>query len=128
QLHGLAERFEISRLHSCEGLDQRVDGPLHQPHTHPFSVHLAHDRSVMGVEDRKILLRHSLWSTVANDRFLLRHRPLRGAVAINETIAAFRYSLEIFVDVVGTGRRVHPAGAVVEALVDEELSPGYRAV
>ena len=55
-------------------------------------------------------------------------RPLLGAVAVGEAVALLRHRLEVLVDVVDAARRVHPAGALVEALVDEELSPGQRAV
>src|SRR5450759_1239338 len=82
----------------------------------------------MGAVDREIFLRHSSGSAVADDGFLLHHRSLLRAVAINEVVAASRPSLEILVDVVSAGGRVHPARAVVEALIDEELSPRYRAI
>src|SRR3954463_12565150 len=82
----------------------------------------------MGAVDGELLLRHPLWGAVADDRFLLRHRPLPGAVAIDEMVTALRYGLEIFVDVVGAGGRVHPASALVEALINEELPPGHRAI
>ena len=82
----------------------------------------------MRVVDRELLLRHSLWSPVPDDGFLFRHGPFLRAVAINEMVAASRNRLQILVDVVGAGGRVHPAGAIVEALIDEELPPGYRTV
>src|SRR5258706_12645626 len=82
----------------------------------------------MCVVDSEILLRHALWSPVANDGLLLGHRPLLGAVAIKEMVAAFGYGLEILVDVVGAGGRVHPARACVESLIDEELSPRHCAI
>src|SRR5207237_9592294 len=33
-----------------------------------------------------------------------------------------------FIDIVDAARRVHPAGVGVEALIDEELAPGRRAI
>ena len=82
----------------------------------------------MGAEDREILLRHSLWSFVANDGFLIQHRPLRVSVAIDEVVATLAHRLQILIDVVGARGRVHPARPIIEALIDEELSPRYGAV
>src|SRR6202008_1083190 len=82
----------------------------------------------MGAEDGETLLRHTLRSLVANDGFLLQNRTLSRIVAINEVVTAPGDGLQILVDVVGAGRRVHPAGAVVEALIDEKLSPRHCAI
>src|SRR5690242_8384707 len=82
----------------------------------------------MGVKDREVLERHSLRSAIMNHDFVFSYRSLRAAIPIREVVASLRYRLQVFVDVVGTGRCVHPASAVVEALIDEELSPRHRTV
>ncbi len=64
-----------------------------------------------------------------NDDLLHDERPLFRADAIGvAAVGLLRDRLDILVDVVDAARGVHPAGLVVEALVDEELSPGQRAV
>jgi len=68
---------------------------------------------------------------VRHDDRLRDERPLAVAVAVNEIsrrVFFLRDGFEIFVDDIAAVRRVHPADAVVEALVNEELSPRHRAV
>ena len=50
------------------------------------------------------------------------------AVAIEQLAILVHDRLGEFVDHVGRGRGMHPADVMVEALVDEELSPGCRAI
>ncbi len=78
--------------------------------------------------DRELALRHAGGRLVRHDDALHRHGAFFGAVAIEHSVVFLHHGLEILVDVVGAARGVHPAGALVEALVDEELSPGDGAV
>ena len=128
QLHRLAERLVVLRFGARVGLRQRFQRLLHQPDAHPLAVRLAHDRAVMCPVDGEVFLRHSGGSFVGHGNLRRGYRPLLGAVPISEAVALLRHGLEILVDVVDAARCVHPAGAVVESLVDEELAPGQRAV
>src|SRR4051812_23395446 len=56
------------------------------------------------------------------------HRPQVTTVAVECLRLLLDDRLRVLVDRVGPGRGVHPAEPRVEALVDEELSPGDRAV
>src|SRR4051812_32021668 len=55
-------------------------------------------------------------------------RPRLAAVAIRVALPALGDGLGELVDVVHAAGCVHPSRAVIEALVDEELSPGHCAV
>src|SRR5436190_2423513 len=63
-----------------------------------------------------------------NRNLLRRDAPLLGAVFVVDPIVFLDDRFQIFVDIVDAARCVHPAGPLVESLVDEELAPGRRAV
>ena len=56
------------------------------------------------------------------------HRAFLGTEGVDQGIALLGGGEDELVDVVHAARGVHPAGLLVEALVDEELAPGERAV
>ncbi len=72
--------------------------------------------------------RRPVLRSVRHDHRAGLHRPLFGAVFVDVPAALVRHRLEVLVDVVDAAGRVHPAGAIVEPLVDEELAPRERAV
>ena len=49
-------------------------------------------------------------------------------VSVDKAITALAYGFEVFIDSVNAARGVHPTGAVVEALIDEKLTPRDRAI
>ena len=128
QFHRLRERLIVLLLRARVRLRERFYLLLHHLHRHPLAVGLSHDRAVTAVVDGEILLRHS-------GRGLVRHadrdggqRALAGAVLVHVAVALLRHGLGVIALVVHAARGVHPSGALVEALVDEELSPRHRAV
>ena len=67
-------------------------------------------------------------------RFVL-HRNLTGderfflvAISIEKCVAFLRDGFQVFIDRVHAAGGVHPAGAGIEALVNEKLAPGDGAV
>ena len=50
------------------------------------------------------------------------------AVAIHQLARTLLDLLDEFVHEIHVGRRVHPAGMLIEPLVHEELSPGHSAI
>ena len=73
--------------------------------------------------------RPPLGGTVGQRDRLRRHRPQLVAVTVGApAVRPGHDRLGELVDVVDAARRVHPARVRVEALVDEELPPGGRAV
>src|SRR5579884_274440 len=78
--------------------------------------------------DRELPLRHSRFGLVRHSDFAYDHRTFFIPVFVKESIALLLHRLKIFVDGIDTAGSVHPAHAVVESLVDEELSPGGGAI
>ena len=94
----------------------------------PLAVCFAHDRTVMRAIDGEFLLRHPVIRLVRHRDFAHRDGTLFGAVLVEVAVALLRHGFEILVDGIDAAGGVHPTGAVVEALVDEELAPGDGAV
>ena len=59
------------------------------------------------------------------DRF---ERALLGAVLVEKAIAFLDHGFQIFINRIDPAGSMHPSGAVVEALIDEELAPGRCAI
>ena len=128
-VHHLLVLVERARLGARVRLDERLHRLFHQPHADPLAVGLPHDRAAMGPIGRELALRHAVRRFVGHHDLLRDERLLFGADLIGvAAVGLLRHRLEVLVDVVDAARRVHPAGLVVEALVDEELSPRQRAV
>src|SRR5260370_5473899 len=51
-----------------------------------------------------------------------------GAISVIQSVRLRDDGFGIFVDGIAAVRRVHPAVALVESLIDEELPPGHRAI
>src|SRR5207249_7907687 len=95
---------------------------------HPFAVRLTNDRPMMSPVDGEVLPGHSSAGLVRyGDRTRL-DRAFFGAVLVGEAVVLFHDGFKILVDVVHAARCMHPACALVESLVDEELAPRERAV
>ena len=128
ELHGLPVGLVVARFGPRVRLRQGLDVFLHQADGDPFAVRLADDGPVGGAIDREFLLRHAVVGFVGDGNLGGLQRALFVAVLRVVTVALLRHGFEILIDGVDAAGGVHPAGAFVEALVDEELAPGYRAV
>ncbi len=126
--HGLHELVEASRLRPREGLGQRPRGLLHERNTHPLAVHFPDDGPVVRAVDGEFALRHPRVGPVGHCDPSLDHGTLLVAVEVVDAVVPLHDGLQELVDVVDAARGVHPAGPLVEALVDEELPPRDRAV
>src|SRR5271166_53631 len=82
----------------------------------------------MGAIYGKFLFRHAVAGPVGHRDSGCYYRTLLVSVPIVELIAAFCDGLQILVNRIDTAGSMHPAGMVVEALVNEELTPRDRAV
>ena len=129
QRHDLLVLVDGARLGARIRLRQRLHRAVHHRDAHPLAVLLPHDRSAMRVVhgERRVFHR-AVRRLEGNDDALLDDRPLLSADDVEALAVLLDDRLEILVDVVNAAGRVHPAGLVVEALVDEELPPGERAV
>ena len=56
------------------------------------------------------------------------HRAFLTPIPIRPSGGGARHRLRILVDRIGAARGVHPPRAVIEPLIDEELSPGHRTI
>ena len=128
QVHHLLVLGEVLRLGAAIGLRERLERLVHQPDGHPLAVGLADDGAVVGAVDGELLLRHARGGLVGHRDRARRHRPLLGAVLVEDAGVLLDDGLQVLVDVVDAAGGVHPAGLLVEALVDEELSPREGAV
>src|SRR5215212_8893604 len=86
------------------------------------------DGSMMSAIDSECFLSHSLISLVGHldDRGC--NRPFFISVLVIVVVAFLDYCFKIYIDGISGTRCVHPATSLVEALVDEELSPSCRTV
>ena len=82
----------------------------------------------MRAVDGEFLFGHSVAGFVRHGDFLCGDRAVFVAVLVVEAIAFFPHCFEILAHRVHTARGVHPSGALVETLVDEELAPRDSAV
>src|SRR5688500_9772655 len=87
-----------------------------------------HNGPMMRAIDRERANRHSRVGLVRDGDAVHLHRALLVAVEIRRTLPRAADGLRPLVDVVHTTRRVHPSSLVIEALIDEELTPGQRSV
>ena len=124
QLHRLPKRPIALCLGAGVGLHQRVDWVLHQPDAHPPVPDVPHDRAMMCAIDGECLAPHPAGGFVRHGDRCHGHGPIGGAIAIEVAIALLHDGLEILVDRIDAARRVHPTGAIVETLIDEDLAPG----
>ncbi len=129
ELEELPERLVVGGLRARVGLGQRLHRLVHQGERDPLAVRvLAHDRAVRCAVGRERARGHPVRALVRHrDRGLL-HGQLLAAVLVDVAVAALLHRLQEFVGGIHRARRVHPADALVEALVDEELAPGGGAV
>ena len=129
QVHHLLVLGEVARLGARVRLVQGLQRLLHHPDAHPLAVDRADDGAAVRLVDGELLVGHAIGGLVRH-RDLRRHeRTLFSADTIGvAAVGLLGHGLEVVVDVVDAAGGVHPAGLVVEALVDEELSPGQRAV
>ena len=140
ELHHLGELGVSAGFGALVGLGERGDGIVHHFHGDPAAVFFADDRAVVAEVGGDGALLHRGGAVgagrgaVGENDFLGDERPGLGAVAIGGRGGAGgrgRSSddgLEVFVDHIGAVGSVHPAEAVVEPLVDEELAPSDGTV
>ena len=119
---------EIGRLGPQIALFQGGDGLPHQRGRDPSSALDRDDRAVVGAIRRETALAHRAIGPAETHRHHLRRDVSAGlAVAIRIAPAAPRDPFGEFIDIVDGRRGVHPPGLRVEALIDEELTPGACA-
>src|ERR1039458_9603909 len=82
----------------------------------------------MRAVDGEMLFGHAIAGPVPHGDRRGRHRTLFGPVFVDIAVAIFLYGFEILIDGIDAAGGVHPAGALVETLVDEELPPRHGAV
>ncbi len=128
EFHRLQVRFVILRFRARVGLDQRLYGFLHQPDAYPFAVLLANDRPVMRSVNGEFLFRHAVIGLVRDDDLCRGDGALLISVFVVEAAVLLFDRFQIFVHGIHAARSVHPAGAVIKSLINEELAPGHGAV
>src|SRR4029079_18256628 len=103
--------------------------PVHHREADPTAVLGPDDRAAMREEGGEGARTHAAVGETVADRDRLRVQRAAGrAVTVAAALAAAFDRLGKFVDIVDAARGVHPPRVGVEALVDEELAPGGRAV
>ena len=128
-LRDLEEARIVAGLGAQIALFQRRHRLVHQREGDPLVALGPHDRAVMGgVAGEGALGELAVFGTVGNGDGLFGDRAQFLAIAVEETIALRHDRLGKFIDIVDAARRVHPADMAVEALIDEELAPGDRAI
>ncbi len=131
QLHDLLELVIVLRLGPPVRLHQCLHGLVHQGDGDPaIGVGaLSNGRAVMRAENFDRPLCHRAVRRLVGD---LDGRHDNGAflgAELIKVLAVLFYDLLVeFVDDVSGARRVHPAEAGIEALIDKELSPRRRTV
>ncbi len=129
QRRDLQERGVVVRLGAQVRLLQRRDRLEHHGEGDPLAVLRADDRAMVGAIDREGAgLHRAVGGAVGHADRGDRHGTQGGAVAVEGLAALVDDGLGELVHGVGACGGVHPAGAVVEPLVDEELAPGRGAV
>src|SRR5688572_30001005 len=128
KLHRLPVLLVVLRLSASVRLGQRLDRLLHYAEADPLAVRLADDGPVMGTVNGKLLFGQSLECLVWDGDLGCHYRTQVVAVSVEKTISLFLDCLQILVDGVYAARSMHPAGAFIEALIDEELAPRGSAV
>ena len=128
QLHGLAEGFVVIRLGAQIRLRQGLDGLVHQPDSQPLAVGFANHRAMLRAVHGELFLGHAVGGFVRHGDFAGLDRKFLVAVLIEEAVAFFLDGLEIKAELAHSARGMHPAGAVVESLIDEKLAPGDGTV
>ena len=83
---------------------------------------------MLGAVDRELFLGHPIPTLVGNRDLFHIDEALLTSVPVVQFAGPFDDRLEVFVNIVHAARRVHPADAVIETLIDEELTPRHRAV
>ena len=128
QVHRAPEFGVGARLGPQPRLRERLDRILHQADRDPFSVLLPDHRSVVAVIDGERTPREP--AALLERQLECGHaeRPLAVAVAVGGAFARAHDGLGVFVDRVAAAGGVHPADAVIETLIHEELAPGDGAV
>src|SRR5438105_13118279 len=76
----------------------------------------------------ELFLSHSVPALIGNRDCSYLQRTFFIPVLVIEIGTLLDDRFQVLVDIVDTTRCVHPTGAVIEALIDEELTPGDRAV
>src|SRR5215510_7432911 len=128
QFHRLLELCVAFRLGSHKGLHQRFHWFLHQTDTDPFTFRRGDYGTVLGAVDAERSLSHSIIGLIRYLDHGCRDRSLFISVLVIKALALLHYRFEIPVDGINGARGMHPTTSLVEALVDEELSPRCRAV
>src|ERR1051326_6684891 len=77
--------------------------------------------------NRELLPGHSVRGLVRNRNSSHSHGPVVVLISEKKAVVLLDYRFQVLVDVIDATGRVHPAHALIESLVDEELTPGYRA-
>ena len=129
QGRGLHERVEVAGPGPEEGLAERLDRPVHHGEGDPAVARLPDDRPLVGEVDPEGALHQGPLGRPPGDGDLPRDdRSLLCAVAIGQLAAPVEDLHRKLIDRIHAAGGVHPPHPGVEALVDEELSPGRRAV
>ncbi len=129
ELRHLQEGRVVLGLGAQEGLAQRLHRPVHQGDGDPLAVRLAHDGAVMGAVDREVTLGHRAGRrAIGHGDGGGDHRPFLSAVSVEELAVLPDNGLGELVHHVDAAGGMHPASVLVEALIDEELPPGGRAI
>ena len=128
QLHRLVEVLVAACLGARIRLREGLERLLHQLDRDPLAVLGAHDGAVVAAIGSDRARGHAGGGLVGQRNVLGLHLALAVTVFVEHLAIALDHGLEVFVDDVAPAGGVHPPGALVEALVDEELSPGDRAV
>ena len=128
EVHRLLEVVVALRLGPRVRLRQRLHGLVHEANADPLAVRVANDRAVVRAVDGEFLRRHPGVGLVRHRDLLRDERPLLVAIRVEQAVAFFHDRLGVLVNVVDAARRVHPPDALVEALIDEELSPRYGPI
>jgi hypothetical protein len=118
----------IARLGARVRLREGLERLLHQLDRDPFAALLAHHRTVVAEVGGDGLAGHAGRRLVGQRQAHCAQGALAAAVSVDKLAVFFGHRFEIFVDHVAAARGVHPAGLVVETLVDEELAPGHGAI
>src|SRR5207237_1861177 len=112
-----------------EALLQRHDRLVHHRERDPATALLANDRPVVRAVGREAAADEAAVRVAEFQRDRPHtDRPALRAVAIAETVTPPLDLLRELVDAIDATRRVHPPRVGIEALIDEELAPGRRAI
>ena len=127
-IHHFAELFIVRVLHAQIGLRQGIHRVPVDLRRDPAAAVEMRDRAVVRAIARECARRDVVSVAIAQDDLGDFEGTHFFAVAVLQPGLRAHYILHELVHEVRVGGRVHPASVFVEALINEELSPGYGAV